>query len=130
MSIIRNPSSKKKELNEIFRKKHPEINAEMTLSKIIAIKSHLVAIGKALDLEISSISHAFVYFEKLIQKQIVNKHNRKILAGTFFFSSSLMTVLFKLVFFFFCVCVACCLFLATKVNEPKGSWFKPLLEVC
>lgn len=76
-----NNSRKKKELNELFRKNHPEINAEITLSKIIAIKSHLLNIGKSLDLEISSISHAFVYFEKLIQKQIVNKQNRKILAG-------------------------------------------------
>lgn len=23
---------------------------------------------------------------------------------------------------------ACCLFLATKANEAKGNWFKPLLE--
>jgi hypothetical protein len=23
----------------------------------------------------------------------------------------------------------CCLFLATKVNEAKGTWFKPLLDV-
>lgn len=34
-----------------------------------------------MDLEISSISHAFVYFEKLVLKQIVNKQNRKLVAG-------------------------------------------------
>jgi hypothetical protein len=53
----------------------------MTLSKINSVKLHLVNIGKAVDLETSSVSHAFVYFEKLIQKQIVNKQNRKLLAG-------------------------------------------------
>lgn len=75
-------SSKKKELlNQEFRKSHPDLPAEITLSKINAVKFHLVNIGKAMDLEISSVSHAFVYFEKLIQKQIVNKQNRKLLAG-------------------------------------------------
>ncbi|CAO3641194.1 unnamed protein product [Mucor hiemalis] len=102
-SILVKSTSKKKELNDLFRKKHPEITAEVTLSKINSIKTHLLNIGKVMDLEISSISHAFVYFEKLIQKQIVNKQNRKLVA-------------------------ACCLFLAAKINEPKGSWFEPLLE--
>ncbi|KAG2200458.1 hypothetical protein INT47_011438 [Mucor saturninus] len=96
-------NAKKKELNELFRKTHPEISTNLTLSKINAIKSHLLQIGKVMDLEISSVSHAFVYFEKLVLKHVVNKQNRKLLA-------------------------ACCLFLATKVNEPKGSWFKSLLE--
>lgn len=78
-------TSKKKELNDLFRKKHPEITAEVTLSKINSIKTHLLNIGKVMDLEISSISHAFVYFEKLIQKQIVNKQNRKLVAGLYLF---------------------------------------------
>lgn len=102
-SLLTKNTSKKKELNDTFRKKHPKITAEVTLSKINSIKSHLLNIGKAMDLEISSISHAFVYFEKLVLKQIVTKQNRKLVA-------------------------ACCLFLATKINEPKGSWFEPLLE--
>ncbi|KAI9338120.1 hypothetical protein BD770DRAFT_400808 [Pilaira anomala] len=97
------PSDLKREVNEQFRLNHPEIPPEITLSKIRAIKLHLFEIGKQLDLEVSSIAHAYVYFEKLIIKNMVTKKNRKLIA-------------------------ACCLYLATKVNEAKGTWFKPLLE--
>jgi hypothetical protein len=58
----------KREINEQFRLRHPELRAEITLSKIRAIKLHLLEIGKQLDLEISSVAHAFVYFEKLVIK--------------------------------------------------------------
>ncbi|GAA5804373.1 hypothetical protein HPULCUR_009861 [Helicostylum pulchrum] len=97
------PSDLKREMNEQFRLNHPEIAPEITLSKIRAIKLHLFEIGKRLDLEVSSVAHAYVYFEKLVIKNMVTKKNRKLIA-------------------------ACCLFLASKVNEAKGTWFKPLLE--
>lgn len=90
-------------MNEQFRLAHPEITSEITLSKIRAIKHHLLEISKQVDLEVSSLAHAFVYFEKLVIKNIVTKKNRKLIA-------------------------ACCLFLASKVNEAKGTWFGPLLE--
>ncbi|CEP07519.1 hypothetical protein [Parasitella parasitica] len=99
--ITRSALANKQKLNDLFRQSHPDI--EISLTKIKSIKNHLLDIGKQIDLEISSIAHAFVYFEKLIQKQIVTKQNRKLLA-------------------------ACCLFLATKVNEPKGLDFNTLLE--
>lgn len=67
-------------VNGKFRSMRPEIN--LTYSKIQSIKRHLLNIGKTMDLEISSVSHAYVYFEKLIQKQIVTKQNRKLIAGT------------------------------------------------
>ncbi|KAL0082430.1 cyclin [Phycomyces blakesleeanus] len=97
------PAELKRETNEQFRLAHPEINPEITLSKIRSIKSHLLTIGRGLDLEVSSISHAYVYFEKLVLKNVATKKNRKLLA-------------------------ACCLFLATKANEPKGAWLQPLLD--
>jgi len=97
------PADVKRELNEIFRSAHPEIPQEITLSKIRSIKSHLLEVGKELDLEVSSVAHAYVYFEKLVIKNIITKKNRKLIAG-------------------------CCLFLATKVNEPKGSRLQPLLD--
>ncbi|KAI9323659.1 cyclin-like protein [Dichotomocladium elegans] len=97
------PSDLKRELNEQFRMNHPEIQPEITLSKIRAIKAHLVEIGKVVDLEVSSVAHAFVYFEKLVLKDVVTKKNRKLIA-------------------------ACCLFLATKMNEAKGTWFEPLYQ--
>ncbi|KAI8364658.1 uncharacterized protein BYT42DRAFT_506137 [Radiomyces spectabilis] len=93
----------KREMNDQFRQAHPEILPEITLSKIRAIKTHLLEVAKEADLEISSVAHAYVYFEKLVLKNIVTKKNRKLIA-------------------------ACCLFLATKVNEPKGSSFGTLLE--
>ncbi|KAH8556058.1 hypothetical protein BGW37DRAFT_419827 [Umbelopsis sp. PMI_123] len=93
----------KRELNEMFRSEHPEIPQEITLSKLRSIKSHLLEIGKELDLEVSSVAHAYVYFEKLVIKNIITKKNRKLIAG-------------------------CCLFLAVKVNEPKGSKLQPLLD--
>ncbi|CEJ05505.1 hypothetical protein RMCBS344292_19445 [Rhizopus microsporus] len=68
----------KHELNENFRLSHPE------------------NITKNLDLELSTLSHAYVYVEKLIQKNVVTKQNRKLVA-------------------------ACCLYLAVKINEPKGA---------
>ncbi|CAM0142340.1 unnamed protein product [Umbelopsis sp. WA50703] len=97
------PAEVKRELNDLFRSAHPEIPQEITLSKIRAIKEHMLEIGKELDLEISSLAHAYVYFEKLVIKHIITKKNRKLIAG-------------------------CCLFLATKVNEPKGSKLQPLLD--
>jgi hypothetical protein len=62
------PSDLKREMNEQFRTNHPEIAVEMTLSKIRAIKLHLLEIGKQVDLEVSSVAHAYVFFEKLVVK--------------------------------------------------------------
>ncbi|GAB5589514.1 hypothetical protein Unana1_04414 [Umbelopsis nana] len=64
------PADVKRELNEIFRSAHPEIPQEITFSKIRSIKSHLLEVGKELDLEVSSVAHAYVYFEKLVIKAI------------------------------------------------------------
>lgn len=68
------PSDMKREMNEQFRLNHPEIPVELTLSKIRAIKLHLLEIGKQLDLEISSVAHAYVYFEKLVIKVFLDTH--------------------------------------------------------
>jgi hypothetical protein len=69
----------KPKLNDLFNQSHPDI--QLSFTKIKSIKNRLLSVGKQVDLEISSIAHAFVYFEKLIQKQIVTKQNRKLLAG-------------------------------------------------
>ncbi|KAG0178981.1 hypothetical protein DFQ29_002746 [Apophysomyces sp. BC1021] len=62
------PADAKREMNEHFHQSHSEIIPEITLSKIKAIKAHLLEIGEAADVEISSIAHAYVYFEKLVIK--------------------------------------------------------------
>ncbi|CAO3598140.1 unnamed protein product [Absidia cylindrospora] len=97
------PADARKEMNELFRLEHPDIPSEITLSKIRSIKSHLLEIGKAVDLEVSTLAHAYVYFEKLVIKHVVTKKNRKLIA-------------------------ACCLFLAFKINEAKGAQCHALLE--
>lgn len=92
------PADVKRETNDQFRQAHPEIAPEITLSKIRAIKDHLLEIGKAVDLEVSSVAHAYVYFEKLVikvmswdrrfyaydswrEQNVVTKKNRKLIAG-------------------------------------------------
>ncbi|CAO3615876.1 unnamed protein product [Cunninghamella blakesleeana] len=97
------PSDARRELNEQFRSMHPEIPLEITLTKIRSIKNHLLEIGKAVDLEISTLAHAYVYFEKLVIKNVITKKNRKLIAS-------------------------CCLFLAFKINEAKATHCQPLLE--
>ncbi|KAI9168107.1 hypothetical protein H9P43_007478 [Blastocladiella emersonii ATCC 22665] len=77
--------------------------SSLTLSQIRNLKRRLVDVGMAHDLEISSLAKSFVYFEKLVLKRTAVKANRRLVG---------------------CIC----LLLATKVNEPKGFKFGPLLE--
>jgi hypothetical protein len=68
LTTTRRPADVRRELNEQFKRLHPEIPTEITLSKIRAIKLHLLEIGREVDLEVSSVAHAYVYFEKLVIK--------------------------------------------------------------
>ncbi|ORX50139.1 cyclin-like protein [Hesseltinella vesiculosa] len=97
------PADARKELNEQFRLAHPELAAEITLTKIRAIKAHLLEIGRACDLEMSTLAMSYVYFEKLVSKNVVTKKNRKLIA-------------------------ACCVFLSFKINEARGTDCASLLE--
>ncbi|KAJ1509717.1 CDK5 and ABL1 enzyme substrate 1, partial [Coelomomyces lativittatus] len=54
-------------------------------------------------MEISTIATAYVYFEKLVLKRIVEKANRRFVA-------------------------AICVLLASKINEPKGFPFPTLFQ--
>ncbi|KAI9197401.1 uncharacterized protein BJ171DRAFT_223644 [Polychytrium aggregatum] len=86
------PSDIKRELNEHFRDTHPSVDPSLTLTQIRKLKQRMVEIGKAVDLEVTTVAFAIVYLEKLILKTQVNKASRKLIA-------------------------AVCLFLAIKVNE-------------
>ncbi|CAG8529231.1 17580_t:CDS:10 [Funneliformis caledonium] len=99
------PSDLKRESNTLFRQLHPEVDSTLTLSQIRKIKLKLlnVARNEDLDLELSTIAKAYAYFEKLILKKLVNKANRRLIG-------------------------AICLLLASKVNEPMGMSYSPLLE--
>ncbi|CAG8482832.1 12566_t:CDS:10 [Acaulospora morrowiae] len=99
------PSDLKRESNELFRRTHPNVDPSLTLSQIRKVKAKLLATSRhdELDLEISTIAKAYAYFEKLIFKKFVNKSNRRLIG-------------------------AICLLLASKVNEPMGMSYSPLLE--
>ncbi|KNE69591.1 hypothetical protein AMAG_14147 [Allomyces macrogynus ATCC 38327] len=97
------PEDVKQDLNARFRATHPDVDPSLTLSQIRNLKRRLIKVAQICDLEISSVAKAFVYFEKLVLKRIVQKPNRRLIG-------------------------AICLLLATKVNEPKGFKFGPLLD--
>ncbi|KAJ3056618.1 hypothetical protein HK097_005542 [Rhizophlyctis rosea] len=75
----------------------------MSLTKIRKLKVQMLQVAEIRDLELSSLASAYVYFEKLVLKQIANKYNRRLLAGV-------------------------CLLLACKVNDPKELNYARLLE--
>ena len=65
----------------MFQLKHPKINRKITLSKIMRLKKDLIEIflmqKEKIDIEVYSVAHAWVLFERLIYKNVVKKHNRR-----------------------------------------------------
>jgi hypothetical protein len=98
------PSDIKKELNERFRKKHPDIHPTLTFSQIKKVKEVLITIALEENLELSSVAKAYAYFEKLILKKVVQKSNRKLMA-------------------------AVCYLLSVKVNDRKETDYSKLIRV-
>ncbi|KAK3730839.1 hypothetical protein QZH41_009952 [Actinostola sp. cb2023] len=97
------PSELKKDLNERFKEKFPQI--DITLTKLRSLKKDLLKITLSLDcqLDLTTVAYAYVYFEKLILKGKINKPNRKLIAGS-------------------------CLLLAAKFNDDKRAKTKYLID--
>ncbi|XP_068710833.1 CDK5 and ABL1 enzyme substrate 1-like isoform X3 [Montipora foliosa] len=76
------PSELKKDLNEQFREKFP--NLSITLTKLRSLKKDIMKIASTQECQLdpATVAYAFVYFEKLILKEKINKANRKLLAGS------------------------------------------------
>lgn len=92
----------KRELNDKFRKLHPNVHPSLTLSQIRALKANLARIAVEAGLEFATIARAFAFLEKLILRRCVYKGNRKVVG-------------------------ACCLFLAAKATDARSIEYGSLL---
>ncbi|SCM19006.1 cyclin dependent kinase binding protein, putative [Plasmodium chabaudi adami] len=77
------PKKLKEEVNELFSEINPWIHKSLTLSKLRNLKIDLFnLINHIPEIDISTISCAWVFFERLVMKGHVHKGNRKLYAAT------------------------------------------------
>lgn len=74
-----NPESFKKDENDQFKEKWPEV--DITLSKMKSIKRDLQKVAESKQLPIMVLCYSYCYFETLAFCKYINKSNRKLAAG-------------------------------------------------
>ncbi len=94
----------KREINDQFRQRHPDIHPSLTLSQIRALKQQILDVALELNLELSTVAKSYAFFEKLLLAGRVIKTNRRMIGG-------------------------CCLILAAKVNDSRILNFSALRRV-
>ncbi|XP_030839264.1 CDK5 and ABL1 enzyme substrate 1-like [Strongylocentrotus purpuratus] len=95
------PSELKKELNNKFRERFP--NIDLSLSKLRSLKREMKKVSDNCSLDPWILAVSYVYFEKLVLHRKVNKENRKSCSGT-------------------------SLLLAAKLNDVKGADLQTLIK--
>jgi len=95
------PLDLKKEINETFREKFPLI--QLTLTKLRSLKNELSIICNDCSMDPVIVAQSFIYFEKIILNGLMNKANRKYIAGS-------------------------CLVLAAKLNDLNKQELNKLIE--
>ncbi|CAG9334079.1 unnamed protein product [Blepharisma stoltei] len=69
----------KDNLNEEFKEKHPFLHQKLTLSKIVNLREDLVSkMCRNMDIEACTLAIAWVYFIRLLSKNVITKANRKL----------------------------------------------------
>ncbi|VDO93920.1 unnamed protein product [Soboliphyme baturini] len=96
-----NAEELKKEMNEKFLKKYPEI--QLTYSKYQSLKKDLKKIAVKADIDLVLLAEAYAYFDQIVLKAFIDKLNRKCIAGV-------------------------CMLLAAKMNDVKGPNLSTLIE--
>ncbi|CRG93635.1 cyclin dependent kinase binding protein, putative [Plasmodium gallinaceum] len=77
------PKKLKEKVNELFSEINPWIHKSLTLSKLRNLKIDLFNLINFIpEIDISTISCAWVFFERLVIKGYVHKFNRKLYAAT------------------------------------------------
>jgi len=73
------PSEVKKDINERFKEKFPQVT--ITLTKLRSIKAELLQISVKMSLDPAVLASCYFYFEKVTLKTKITKQNRKCIAG-------------------------------------------------
>jgi hypothetical protein len=68
----------RQEENEAFKNRHSWLKTDLTLSKLRSVKRKMEQVAISLTLDIACTAFSFVYFEKLVLRNLVSNHNARV----------------------------------------------------